>query len=297
MKKWIWIAGGLLGAGLVIGSIGLAVSGGDFSKISVLKRVTKREEVDAFHSIRVDVGASDVRILPATDGKYGVYLQESDLLYHQVEVVEGVLTIEEKDVRKWYQHIGFSFVEMEVTVYLPTAEYSSWEIKTQSGDIESFTGANDADVKLRASSGEISVENGEYKTLSASASSGEIEIKSVSAEHISVKARSGDADLENVICENLVVDLTSGDIDLENVRVSGESNLCTSSGDVELSACDSGSYVIETGSGNVRGSIVTAKVFDVKTGSGSVRVPASAGDGTCKIRTGSGNVRLWLYGE
>ncbi len=297
MKKWIWIAGGLMGVGMLVGGIGLAISGGDFSEISNLKRVTRQEELESFHSIDMDLGSGDVRILSATDGRYSVYLKESDLLYHNVEVKDGVLKIEQKDARKWYQRIGVSVAEMEVTLYLPTAEYSSWQIDANGGDIQLLTGADEAGVRLHTSSGDITVENAEFKTLAASASSGEIEIKSVAAEHISVKTQSGDADLENTACDNLLVDVASGNIDLENVRVLGESNLCANSGDVKLSACDSGSYIIETGSGNVKGSILTAKVFDAKAGSGSVRVPASGSGGVCKVRTGSGNIRLWLYGE
>ncbi len=336
MKKWFVIAGALLGVGLIIGLIGFLIADRKIENMNNLKAVTRTEEVEVYDSLYVDVGSGDIRVLPSEDEKCTVYLEESDLVYYSLLEKEGALTIKEEDTRKWYQCIGFSYARMRVTVYLPAGEYTKFQMETSSGKIE-LAGANVADIQLYASSGEILVTQTTCNTLYAKASSGDITmknvrvagevtcktssgesfIKGVSCEKLSVYADSGEVELQNiqavgelvaqaesgdvemreVVCDTLFAKTSSGNIDLKEVISTGESKLISSSGEIFLKACDAGDYTIRTSSGNVKGSILTAKIFLPVSGSGSIKVPISIEGGICKVETGSGNIRLELYGE
>ncbi len=298
VKISLRIAGILLAIGAVFVCLGLLLAKGDFSKISNLKGRERTMEVEAFTSVSVDVTVSDVKILPATDGKYTVALQESDLLFHSVTVEEGDLKITTKDTRKWYQHIGFSFIEMEVAVYLPEGEYDRIKVSADSGDIDIRACGGNTQVELDVRSGEISVKDVTCQSLFASAGSGEIEVRSVEvASMLTVKTNSGDVDIEKVHSETATVVVKSGNIRLTDTLAARESLLEAGSGNITLTACDSGSYEIRTSSGNVKGSILTPKVFLAKANSGNVRVPDTTSGGECRVKTGSGNVHLELYEE
>ncbi len=311
------VAGILLAIGLVIGGVGLLIAKGDFSKISNLKATKRTVEVEPFTSLSVEAYSSDVKLLPSADGKGRVELKESDLLYHTVDVVDGALTVKEKDTRKWYQCIGFSFAEMEVTVYLPEGEYSALQVSTASGDIYLSACGSNAKVSLKASSGEITVKDTALQSLTAKVSSGEAEFKSLTvAENIAVELSSGDLELRDTSCKALTaatnsgeveigavrcdrvdVSVSSGNVRLKDVISTGESKLRASSGNIRLTACDAGSYDLKTGSGNIKGSVLTEKSFDAQAGSGSVKVPTGTSGGVCKARTSSGDIHLTLYAE
>ena len=87
---------------------------------------------------------------------------------------------------------------------------------------------------------------------------------------------------------------STGEIELDDVVLTGEMNLKTSSGDVELNRCDANTMIITTASGDVEGTLLTDKIFYVATNSGDVIVPKSTQGGMCEVTTSSGDVELEL---
>ncbi len=315
MKKWLTIAGILLGVGLVIALIGWLVADGDWKKLNNLKGISRTEEVESFQSLEVEVYTGVVRVVPAQDEKYSVRLDESDLVYYTLSVEEGTLKIAEKDDRKWYQCIGFSYAKMQVTVYLPAGEYEKLDIRVQSGEVD-VLGVSCKEVNATAQSGDITLESLTVSGgVAAKVSSGEITVKDVTCEKAALKASSGDVEVERlraaggvtaetqsgevemteVACDTLFVSVASGDIDLEGVISQGETKMRSASGNISFYGCDAASYDIQAASGNVKGKILTSKIFVAETGSGSIRVPDTTEGGVCRVETGSGNIRLELY--
>ncbi len=321
MKKIVSIslkvAAILLGVGILIIGIGLLVTGGDFSKLSNQKQVTKTEEVEAFTDISVETESGDVQVLPSLDDSYKVVRNEGDLYFYTVEVVDGCLKIGTKETRKWYQYIGFDFTKMEVKVYIPEGAFGELSIRTGGGDIEVFTTNTFSSMQVKTGSGDIQIKGQTCASLVASTSSGDVKIDGISCDTLTAETGSGDVDVKTVLvsgevcaktssgdvkmqevsCGALTVGVESGSIEMANTVSQGDARLHTSSGDIRLRACDAQNYDIETGSGSIKGSVLTEKIFMADTGSGDIEVPEGTSGGICKVKTGSGDIRLELYAE
>ncbi len=109
-------------------------------------------------------------------------------------------------------------------------------------------------------------------------------------ENVAIITGSGDVSISSGFnFSDLDVKVGSGEIDIQDFE-SIAIKLETGSGDIDLKSCDAKDITIITGSGDVRGTLKSGKKFDAVAGSGDVDVPASSGEGTCKVRTGSGDI-------
>ncbi len=335
-KAWI-IAGSCILAGLLVLLIGLIAIGGDFKKLSTEKYESKQQTIEEeFSALAIDLGSSDVTILPSTDGSCTLSYMDSEKDVVSVAVQEGVLVVTEEDHRKWYDYIGIYFGRRKATLTLPEKVYESMEIKVGSGEIKLVTGISAKSTTLKSGSGDILCSDGVFEAISLQASSGDIELLNSKAENLTAKTSSGDIDLtgvevattltanagsgeisfkgiktegaislsvnsgeielENVECGELIARASSGDIECKNVLSVGKSELYTGSGDIHLELCDAASYKIQTSSGNVKGTLRSAKIFYAQASSGKVNVPNSTEGGVCEVKTGSGNIRLEILG-
>ncbi len=337
MKKvWI-IASSCILVGLLTLLIGVIAIGGDFKKLSTEKYESKQQVVqEEFTSISLDVGASNVTILPSTDGSCTVSYMESKKDVVSISVQEGTLVVQEQDNRKWYQKIGLYFGSRKAVVTLPEKVYESIEVKVGSGEIRLASGITAKSATLKSGSGDITCNSSNFSVLSVQASSGDIELVDGKLESLTAKTGSGDIDLtgveltatltatagsgevslngvkvdgaisvtvssgeielENVECGELIARASSGDIECKNVVSVGKSELYTGSGDIHLDLCDAESYKMQTSSGDVKGTLRSAKIFYAQASSGKVKVPHSTEGGVCEVKTGSGNIRLEILG-
>ncbi len=314
MKK-AWMAGlSCLLLGGVLFTVGLAGGGGETFAAMGGKTIKNTHTVsENFKNISVEVASSDVRIAPAVDGTCKVVCQESENVRHTVWVGNDCLMVSVQDNRVWYNRIGFGFVNMGITVYLPQTEYGKLAVAASSGDIQIEGGFTFVDVSLDNASGEIEVEqvcvdglkvestSGSIslseitveKEAVVEATSGKIELSdSVVAQDVTVENTSGKIQMENVECNGLTVRSTSGRVEMADVVAAGETEIKTVSGGVVLASCDAESYFIKTTSGSVRASFRTAKQFSCKTNSGNITAPHSTVGGVCRVETSSGNIHL-----
>jgi len=102
--------------------------------------------------------------------------------------------------------------------------------------------------------------------------------------------------LTDVACERFVSAGSTGDILLTGVLVEGEMIIHRSTGDVRLDGSDAASIEVKTNTGSVTGSLLTDKVFSVETRTGDIDVPNTSAGGTCKVETGTGDIRLTIAG-
>lgn len=66
----------------------------------------------------------------------------------------------------------------------------------------------------------------------------------------------------------------------------------TGTGSVRFDGADAAELFVTTGTGNVTGSLRSGKVFLAQSDTGDVEVPAATTGGRCKIRTGTGDIRI-----
>ncbi len=312
-KKSLFIALLLCGGGILLALVPLLTVRFDFRKLNTASTVNEDTAVnEPFSYIQIAGEGCSVRLLPAEDGVCRVTYSGNEALSPTVTVRQGTLHIEQKEHRSWIDCIGFSWGEDTVTVFLPDEKYNSLSVENTSGNVTVDAIPLFRLTDIHVESGNVNVANCAVEWLSAQTTSGNIRIKDLTAETLEchtdsgkinsegwyaegtcrIKSKSGNVSLDEGSTGDLAVDTTSGNIKLEEVIAIGAFTVTGKSGEVELDACDGDTVTVQTASGNVSGKLLTEKTFVTSTDSGTVRVPATAGDGVCRITTRSGDIRF-----
>lgn len=273
-KNAILIAVILIVVGLFISFGGLLAMNFDFNKMNTLNFETNTYSVDeGFSHIYVEGAECDVRFRLSEDDSCRVVCNESDKIFHSVEVKDNILKIERTDNRKWYERMGIYWGRMEIVVYLPQTEYESLYVLSVSGNI---------DIPNEFSFAEAEIRN----------TSGDVKFSAAVKNDLSVKTVSGNIELANIECQNATAASTSGEIVFSKVIAQENMHIESVSGDVDLLKCDADSLWIKTTSGDVSGTLLTEKKFITDTVSGDIDVPKSTFGGKCEIKTTSGDIEF-----
>lgn len=315
MKKKVWFitAGSLVLAGCIMFTVALWAVKWDFSKLSTVRYETNTYEIGKkFGSISISADTADIRFVLSGDKKCTVECREEENAKHSVEVENDTLVIKSNDSKTWYDYIGIYFGSPKITVYLPETEYGALSVHAATGSVKipedfTFTAADislstgNADfranvtetAKIQTATGNISVENTSVGALDISASTGKVTVSNaVCRENISVKVFTGKVSLTDVSCQNVLSDGTTGEIFLNNVIAAEKISIERSMGDVNFVGCDAAELDIKTSTGNVIGSVLTEKVFIADTDTGNIDIPETSSGGKCKIKTGTGSIRI-----
>lgn len=302
--------------------MGLLIFGGammmlnwDFTRLSTAKYETREYEIrEDYKSLKIDVDTAAVKLVPSESGDTKVVCYEQELVTHEVAVRDGVLTVQVKDTRKWYQRIGIFLRSPQVTVYLPKGAYTSFAITADTGsveipegfavesmDISSDTGsvtcrANaTGTVKIKVSTGGISLQGISAGAISLSSSTGGVTASNVTcAGELSVRMSTGKTVLENVSCKSLVSRGSTGDLQMKRVIAEEQFTIERNTGSVRFEECDAAEIKVTTATGSVTGSLLTEKVFVAHTDTGKKEIPNTNSGGRCEITTGTGNIRITL---
>jgi DUF4097 and DUF4098 domain-containing protein YvlB len=285
----------------------------NFSELSTDQFETSHHEVkEDFRSISIVTDTADMVLIASEDSKCEVVCHEQKNGKHSVSVRDGVLIIEVKDTRKWYEYVGIQFGTPKITVYIPAGEYGMLSVKSDTGDMEIpedfiFKSIDIAEhtgdvtcyasalegIKIKTSTGKIYLENVSADSLELSASTGNVSASNViCAGDVSVSVSTGKTVLTNITCKNVISNGSTGNISLNNVIAAEGFSIERSTGDVKLDCSDAMTIDIETDTGDVEGSVLTDKIFITKTDTGNVRVPSSRGGGRCEITTDTGDIKI-----
>lgn len=227
-KKAVIIGSVLVGIGVIIGFIGIAIGGFKFPNgavdLTTMKALhTEKKTVqiaDAFDKIEI-AGASsmDIEICKSKTGKNYVEYYDTDDWTSHVDVKEQVLkfTTDDKGKHKAVVSLGFG-KDTAARLYLADAEYKEISVTTLSGY--------------------VTIQDVNAETVNVSASSGDIDLESCDAEKFDITTSSGDVDMEITAGRTYRFETktNSGDVDVPD----GDADsgyLCkivTSSGDVDV---------------------------------------------------------------
>lgn len=315
MKKWFIAAAILIFSGLILFSAVMSVYGWDFSRLGSENYETNTKIIaEDFKDISINTETSDIAFLPSADGECRVVCYEEKKAAHEIYVEDGILKIQFKDERSWYDHVSFGFQSPKVTVYLPKAEYGALKLNATTGDIDlpkdfSFKAMDlalttgdvksaalvEEKAKINLSTGDVRIENTNLGSLEVSMTTGRIRLCGlVCLGDINVTHTTGDARLSGVTCRSLIMDGSTGDIDMTSVIAENEFKITRSSGDVEFSDCDAAEIFIKTRTGDVEGSLLSEKVFIPSTTTGDIEVPRTDKGGRCEIITTTGDIEIEL---
>ena len=316
VKVWLAAAVILIAAGAVLFTVVMSAHSWNFKEVFRNKYETRSFEITQhFVNISIRSDTADIHFRKTESGNARVEIFDDPLIEASAEVQNGVLAIEIRDTRKWYEKIGFFRAESsKITLYLPEASYSSLTINESTGDIDlpapfafqkiDIT-ASTGDVKLGASAsgnikietdtGDIHAESLTAGSLELSVSTGKVTVKSVPCDgDISVRVSTGKAVLEDVICKNLISTGSTGHIELKDVKANGLLSLERSTGDIRFDKCDAEEILITTSTGDVSGSLLSDKVFVAKSDTGRVQVPETTAGGKCKVTTDTGDINITI---
>ncbi len=227
-KKAVIIGSVLVGIGVIIGFIGIAIGGFRFPNgevdLTTMKALhTEKKTVqiaDAFDKIEI-AGASsmDIEICKSKTGKNYVEYYDTDDWTSHVDVKDHVLkfTTDDKGKHKAIVSLGFG-KDTAARLYLADAEYKEISVTTLSGYV-TIQDVNAGTVNVSASSGDIDLESCDAEKFEITTSSGDVdmEITAGRAYRFETKTNSG------------AVDVPDGDADSDYLC-----KIVTSSGDVDV---------------------------------------------------------------
>ena len=241
-----------------------------------------------------------------------VQIRTQENVSHSAVVEDGTLKIKMIDERNWTDHISIGWTEsMEMTVYLPAAEYESLQVRTATGDITlaqepvflqmmlrtstgdiSCAGAGGDVLDCMTSTGDISVRNSAPNVLKLQSNTGDFAVSAVAGDEIHMQTNTGEVDAENVNALMFTCKTETGDVELEQVLAEDCLQIRTETGDVGVENCDAGRVDIETETGDVSGHFRTPKWFSAVSDTGNVTVPNTPDGGECRIQTDTGDIHF-----
>lgn len=317
MKKsqrlWVIISVLLIVIGAVIFVGAMSMLDFDFRGLSTENYQTNNYKISAdFDKISIDTLTADVVFAMSPDQSCEVVCYEQEKVRHTVVVEEQTLVINTVDTRKWYEHIGISFENASITVYLPKKEYISLGFESDIGDIDIPKEVSFAEATIESDTGEVNFEASLTETLNISGDTGNINLNGVSASVLKLETDTGNINITSANIISLVqIETDTGDVELENVKtdkldVNGNTGKITFSdsvaknsisvendtGDVVFDKSDAASIFVKTSTGDVKGSLLSEKIFLTETSTGDVSVPKTSSGGKCEIITSTGDIEL-----
>lgn len=223
-KVWLMIAASLMLAGCI------------FAKLLMVKYETNTYEVGkAFSDISISTDTADIIFALSDDGKCKVECYEKQNAKHSVTVENDVLVV--RINKSWYDYIGYDFGWSKITVYLPKTEYNALFINESTGNVEipkdylfenvdislstgdvNFFASVSKLVKIKASTGNICVENISAGALDLSVTTGEVTVSGVTCrDDITVDVVTGSAYLTDSSCRSVISSVITGNISMNNV--------------------------------------------------------------------------------
>ena len=306
----------LILTGGVILVMGLSYAGDSAQE----SKLTQQEMTvkESFDSIHIDTADCDVNFAMFSGrDDCMVAFREMDGVNHSVVVEDGTLKIKMTDDRKWTDYVGVFHVfgqseSMEMTVYLPAAEYDSLQVRTETGDITLTQEPFFREVMLRSdtgdiscvmgvagdlldcmtSTGDITVQNSAPGSIKLQSNTGDFEVSVVAGNEIHMKTNTGEVDAENVNVQMFTCQTDTGDVELEQVLAEDYLQVFTDTGRVEVDNSDAGTVNIETDTGDVSGNFLTPKWFQAYSDTGDVQVPHTRDGGECRIQTDNGDIHF-----
>lgn len=269
----------------------------DFTALGAAEYRTETAVIrDGFRSVNINGDVEDITLLPATDGQCRVEFCDLSSVKHKTEVgAEGVLFISREDERSGLGRLSqFGSETPRITVYLPEREYVTLTVRTDTGDVVIPGDFLFGQILIWAGTGDVSCAASSVTELRIETSTGDIRLEGVTAESVTLSVSTGDVSLKGLSCRSLVSEGSTGRLCMEDVIAAEAITVKRSTGDVEFTRCDALTLSITTGTGDVEGSLLSTKQFTASSSTGKVQLPPGGGEGSCRISTNTGDIRITL---
>lgn len=254
------------------------MSFGDLGDLRKKEYIQKEQQISLFDldKVSLEFRSSDVNVFFTEDSQIRVvqysYKELDDESLFKVNKTAKHITISESNKSRFHLFYFWFMNQTVYDVYIPKEYKESLEIKNVSGDI-------DVEQSLK------------FENLTISSTSGDIKMGDVEAKNINIDSISGDIKLGRLTDDDLRLKTVSGDIRVENAK--GKIEAKTTSGTIEIKELE-GEVQLTSVSGDIKSdNFKVTGDSRVKTTSGNVRMYLNQ-ESNCEIQTKSvsGNVTL-----
>lgn len=256
--------------------------------------IRKEESIDLVDvdKIELEFKSSDLNVHFTEDTKMRVVqystkeLNEDELF--KVNRTSSTINISEKN-KIYFFYIGF-FDQKAYDVYIPKEYEKTLKISLVSGNIEVDESLKFEDLTISSTSGDIKMRDIEAKSIGIETVSGDIKLQNLKEDNLKLKTTSGDIFVESAEGK-IEIRSTSGDISMGNIV--GEIEAKTTSGEIESRKIE-GNAEMQSVSGNIEcEDFRITGDSNIKTTSGEVKMYLNE-ESNCEIFTDtvSGNVTL-----
>lgn len=265
-------------------------------------RKEQKIEVNDIEKVNLDFKSSDLNVFFTEDNQirivqYSYKELKEDNLFKVDKASSNITICENKKPPFFIFYIGF-IEKIMYDIYIPKEYMGELEIKAVSGDIEAIDSLKFKDLKISTTSGDVKMGNIESKNIRINTVSGDIKLGNLESDILSLKTVSGDIFIKSVKGK-IEAKTTSGSIELQ--KIDGNVELTSISGDIKSDDFKiTGNSKMKTTSGNVRTYINQESNCEIQTKSvsGNVTLPNRRNVmghepyEELNIETVSGNIRL-----
>lgn len=292
-KVWIIIAICFVVVGATISTVSLAKFDFDFTRLDSQKFTSNEYQIsEYFNGIDIDVNTSDIELVRSDNTNCTVVCIDEDKVIHNVSVVNDTLTISMQDNRQWYDHIGlFSFDKLSITVHLPSRQYDSLKIESNTGSINipEFVFGR---VEIETDTGDVDFSANVLGELDISTDTGIVAFGNIEAQDMTIESDTGNITFSSVECKKINIESNTANVRLNNTVASEKILIKTNTGDVTFNNSDGNEISVKTHTGNISGNLLSQKVFTCNTDTGSISVPETTKGGKCEIVTDTGDINI-----
>ena len=269
------VAAALIVTGGIILVLGLSFAGGSNGESKLVRQeITIQENFD---NIAIDTVDCDVKFAMFSGrDDCMVEIRSYKSVKHTATVEDGTLKIKMIDKRNWTDHISIGRTEsMEMTVYLPAAEYASLQVRTDTGDITILEEPSFKEMLLRSITGDISCVSVRGDVLDCMTSTGDISVRDSAFTQTKLQSDTGDFKVSVVAGDEVHMTNNTGDVDAQNVNVR-MFTCSTDTGDVALEKILAEDYLQVFGNtGDIHIANSDAPNVNIETDTGDITVPAA----------------------
>ncbi len=266
--------------------------------------IRKEQKISVFdlNKVSLEFKSSNLNVFFTEDTEIRVVqysykeLEDEDLF--KVDKSGSHITVSESNKLQFhFFYIGF-MEDSLYDVYIPKSYEGSLDIKSVSGDVEVEENLKFDDLTISSTSGDVKMGNVEAKNIKIETISGDIKLQQLENEDLKLKTVSGDI-LVASAKGNVEAKTTSGQIEIE--KIDGNIELSSVSGDIKSEDFKiTGDSKVKTTSGNVKMYLNQESNCEIQTKSvsGNVTLPNKRNVMgqepyvELNIETISGNIRL-----
>jgi DUF4097 and DUF4098 domain-containing protein YvlB len=222
---------------------------------------------DTFENIYINTSTADITICASLDGVCKVVSSASVYDRYNVSVQDGTLTVDLENIRKWYQFFDVNFDKSTLTVYLPETEYKGLIVDESTGDMDIQSGLQFESMDLSLSTGDVKCHASATELVKIKASTGNIIVENMQTKSMDISVSTGDVKVTDIVCDSLTASGNTSCFNGANIQASGAVTIIRSTGDILLEniqaealtvTSDTGDQTISTATcGNVTLTITT----------------------------------------